>query len=619
MHRSMHLKEYIKRGGRLSFERAVFVLTPVIRQIASMHEQGLSHLNITPERIFINEAGQGVLLPALSRSKKTLAAGYAAPELYQSGGRVGFWTDVYTLSAILFFMVTGEQPANVKLRKKQNRSDALVLLEIEIRFLYGTAIDQGWMMNEAQRPQNAFELMKLLHIDELPPVNYDQINRYADRQSIESVETDSTDSTYNSASDLRNLFSKPSTQGTAVANKKIAFRYFSAKRKVILIITGLLAIAVFPAAKVLHQYNVEWHYSHAVSYVEGEQYLKAQEALAIVPDEYNDAEKLGLFIDAALNMQSKDFDKAKEGFYKLGSFHNAQLMIEEVDYQQTKEWLSRGEYAKSREGFIRLGTYKDSAQMLIEVDYQEALGCLNNGQYWEAEAAFNVLVKKKYKDSSDQLNEVLYRWAFECLEKEWYNMAVSRMERAKGYKDSEIQFEKMNAAIYKKGIELYRNEKYYEASECFKAIKSYQKSDVYSLLISAHKDLNASFKEAREKFNKIKALGKFEDAQKLLISDEFIYCKLEGEWSDGKGNTIKLQYREKKNEIFLEYSIPTFNVGKHHKIENGSCFFGDDEKGWKHVYDFTFKDDETLDVFSVKNGRHYLLKKKSSPKQVEQA
>ena len=115
------LKAYLKeKGGRLSWEETLQLLTPVMDALQAVHAKGIIHRDIKPDNIFITEDGHTKLLDFGSaryslgdRSRSldvVLTAGYAPKEQYARHSRQGPYTDVYSLAACFYACITGIVP-----------------------------------------------------------------------------------------------------------------------------------------------------------------------------------------------------------------------------------------------------------------------------------------------------------------------------------------------------------------------------------------------------------------------------------------------------------------------------------------------------------------------------
>lgn len=122
----VNLKQYVReQDGRLSGEEIFRIFLPLIRALEKVHKSGIVHRDISPENIMMLSDGRAKLIdfgavrnvgdvtvgymPTKS-TEAILKQGYAPPEQYQSRGKIGPWTDVYSLCATICYCLTGEIP-----------------------------------------------------------------------------------------------------------------------------------------------------------------------------------------------------------------------------------------------------------------------------------------------------------------------------------------------------------------------------------------------------------------------------------------------------------------------------------------------------------------------------
>lgn len=115
-----NLKEFLEEHGKLSVENAKSILHPIIIALKDVHAKGIVHRDIAPDNIFLANDGRVKLLDfgasrfATTSHSKSLSviikAGYAPVEQYRSRGEQGPWTDVYSLAATFYKMITGITP-----------------------------------------------------------------------------------------------------------------------------------------------------------------------------------------------------------------------------------------------------------------------------------------------------------------------------------------------------------------------------------------------------------------------------------------------------------------------------------------------------------------------------
>lgn len=113
------LKQYVAdQGGKLSVEETMSILRPILRALAMVHKAGLIHRDISPDNIMLLPGGGAKLLDfgavrdvangSSASTEAILKRGFAPIEQYQKRGNLGPWTDVYAMSATIYYCVTGE-------------------------------------------------------------------------------------------------------------------------------------------------------------------------------------------------------------------------------------------------------------------------------------------------------------------------------------------------------------------------------------------------------------------------------------------------------------------------------------------------------------------------------
>lgn len=113
------LKQYVTdQGGKLSMEETMSILRPILRALAMVHKAGLIHRDISPDNIMLLPGGGAKLLDFgavrdmvnnnSSMTEAILKRGFAPIEQYQQRGNLGPWSDVYAMSATIYYCITGE-------------------------------------------------------------------------------------------------------------------------------------------------------------------------------------------------------------------------------------------------------------------------------------------------------------------------------------------------------------------------------------------------------------------------------------------------------------------------------------------------------------------------------
>ncbi len=131
----LSLQEYLDERGVVTVSEALAILRPVLDGLAAAHAAGIVHRDIKPDNIFLHRDPQGKLRPKLldfgiaklmdpnvgdgsveTRTGQLLGTPlYMSPE--QAAGEtqsIGPWSDIYSVAAVLFRMLTGKPPYQAK-------------------------------------------------------------------------------------------------------------------------------------------------------------------------------------------------------------------------------------------------------------------------------------------------------------------------------------------------------------------------------------------------------------------------------------------------------------------------------------------------------------------------
>ena len=143
-------------------------MTSSLRQLAPalelLHSRNLIYANITPDTILLRPdpllicfgATRSFLAARMRKVNLAVTPGYSAPELHFSDEKAhGPLCDVYSLAAVLYYVVTGRHPLNVLARGLGHTMPPAASLPTQkFRPQFLEAIDRGLELEPERRPQN---------------------------------------------------------------------------------------------------------------------------------------------------------------------------------------------------------------------------------------------------------------------------------------------------------------------------------------------------------------------------------------------------------------------------------------------------------------------------------
>lgn len=170
------LKEYLKENGKMEPEDVLKVMKPVMKALEQMHRTGMIHRDISLDNIMIRRDGQvklidfGATRVAQEEDEKSLTVmlkrGFSPEEQYRSKGHQGPWTDIYALSATMYYMLTGVIPPESMERVLEDKYVSLKEYDIELDTKIADAIDKGLCVLAKNRYQSMSDLIHDIYGEE---------------------------------------------------------------------------------------------------------------------------------------------------------------------------------------------------------------------------------------------------------------------------------------------------------------------------------------------------------------------------------------------------------------------------------------------------------------------
>ena len=171
------LRQYAKtQGGYLSPQVLFPLLKDVIHALNEVHKENIIHRDISPDNIMIShdfkakviDFGAARDLYAGKDNTLLLKHGYAPIEQYDRNSEQGPWTDIYSLCASIYYLLTGKKLPRAYERLEGDHLPPLHELGVLVSEQQEQAICKGLSVQVEDRYQTMAELYQDLYGESLP-------------------------------------------------------------------------------------------------------------------------------------------------------------------------------------------------------------------------------------------------------------------------------------------------------------------------------------------------------------------------------------------------------------------------------------------------------------------
>lgn len=162
------LSQYLQENaGELDWEMAAPMFRRLMEDISVMHQHGVLHRGISPDSLVLTANGEMKLTHFTvsgfwgeNGRPAQLAEGYAAPEQYSKTAPHGEWTDVYSLCAVLYKVLSGTMPPAADTRTVNDNLIPLNQLVEGVPPVVSQGIMAGLMVDQQLRLRSMRQLIQ---------------------------------------------------------------------------------------------------------------------------------------------------------------------------------------------------------------------------------------------------------------------------------------------------------------------------------------------------------------------------------------------------------------------------------------------------------------------------
>ena len=169
------LSEYLEKNNfKIDQEFALLITNEVCNALKSLHEKHIIHRDIAPDNIYISSGSEiRILLTDLGAAKLAdttddvidiiLKPGYSPAEQYEGNKNIGTWSDIYSLGATLYVMLTGVKPEEATNRKIEDKLADPNTLNPEISTNLNNAVMKAMAVERHMRFKNVSDFVAAIN------------------------------------------------------------------------------------------------------------------------------------------------------------------------------------------------------------------------------------------------------------------------------------------------------------------------------------------------------------------------------------------------------------------------------------------------------------------------
>ena len=166
----MDLQSYLQRNGPMAWSALEPMVRDLLHTLARLHRKNLIHRDISPDNLFLTtdhrlhliDFGSVRTYQGNHNFTVHLKEHFAPWEQYISNGRQGPWTDIYSLSVSLYYLLSGKLPPKAGERISGSQTIPLRTLAPSVPAPVAEAIEKGMAPHMEDRIPDAEHFLQAL-------------------------------------------------------------------------------------------------------------------------------------------------------------------------------------------------------------------------------------------------------------------------------------------------------------------------------------------------------------------------------------------------------------------------------------------------------------------------
>lgn len=158
---------------RMSYNDAINIIMPIMNALKIVHDKDIIHKDISPDNIFLCKDGRIKLIDfgaskfgdskfTVQENSVVTKPGYTPPEQYRLNGKIGPYSDIYSVGAVLYTILTGNTPDESIDRLEKDDLQKLSKLGVELPVYAEKSIMKALALKENARFKTMDDFIKAI-------------------------------------------------------------------------------------------------------------------------------------------------------------------------------------------------------------------------------------------------------------------------------------------------------------------------------------------------------------------------------------------------------------------------------------------------------------------------